>query len=84
MSQIVLHESTEWDQTSSDEELREIQYFKNFEKQVKMMLRRRTPIDKRLINFYHTRKAKQNDSHEKQDVEEEKVVKGIDDNMNSF
>ena len=64
MSQIVLHESTEMDQTSSDEELREIQYFKNFEKQVKIMLRSGTPIDKRLINVYQTRKAIQNDSQE--------------------
>ena len=64
MSQIVLRESTDLDQTSSDEELREIQYFKNFDKQVKIMLRSGTPIDKRFINFYQTRKARQNDSQE--------------------
>ena len=59
MSQIVLHESTEFDQTSSDDELKDAKYFNNFDKLVKTMIRNGTPVDKRFINFYQNRKASQ-------------------------
>ena len=63
MSQIVIRESTDFSQTSSDEELSEIKYFSRFNKFVKMMFRSGTPLDHRLINLYQTRKAIQNGSN---------------------
>ena len=55
MSQIVLRESTDFDQTSSDEELKDAKYFNSFDKLVKSMLRSGSPVDNRFINFYQTR-----------------------------
>ena len=57
MSQIVLRESTDFDQTSSDEELKDAKYFNSFDKLVKTMLRSGSPVDNRFINFYQTRKG---------------------------
>ena len=57
MSQIVLRESTDIDETSSDEELKDAKYFNNFDKLIKTMLRSGSPVDKRFINFYQTRKG---------------------------
>ena len=59
MSQIVLRESTDFDHTSSDDELKDAKYFNNFDKLVKSMLRSGSPVDRRFINFYQTRKADQ-------------------------
>ena len=64
MSQIVIRESTDFDQTSSDEELREMNYFKNFKRFAKKMLQNGTPLDHRLINHYQIRKASQNGNKE--------------------
>lgn len=59
MSQIVVHESSDFDFTSTDDELKEEMQFRDLHHSVSQMLKSRSPIDERFINMYRVRKAKQ-------------------------
>ena len=59
MSQIVIHESSDFDHTTTDEELKEEMKFRDLYHSVKKMLNTGAEIDERFINMYRVRKAKQ-------------------------
>ena len=55
MSQIIIRESSDLIETSSDNELAEQKMNKNLEKHAKTMLISKSPSDQRFINIYRVR-----------------------------
>lgn len=55
MSQIIIRESSDFNETSSDNELAEQKMFKDLDKHAKKMLMSKSPSDQRFINIYRVR-----------------------------
>ena len=59
MSQIVVHESSVFDHTSTEDELKEEIQFRDLYHSAKQMFNTGAEIDERFINMYRVRKARQ-------------------------
>ena len=60
MSQIVIRESSDFDETSEDDELESRQYEKDMNLFVQKMVRSKDVVDQRFVNMYRVRKAHEN------------------------
>ena len=65
MSRVVARESSDFTNTSSDEELDEEKERNNFRISAKRLIRSADKTDKRFINIFRVGKAYQNEKHEK-------------------